>query len=186
MIDSKLLDQTKDLVRNRIPWMRKGMKDEPVYLHSWRVYEALEKHGFDDEVQLAGLLHDIVEDGGVSLDELREFWYSDRVVHLVDLSSHDESIRGSLERWIAMLERMITEGDRDVWAVKLADISDNLTQVHHMPNSDNIARFLNKKCPVFVYYGEKYFSGSEFYQEFLERYFTQVKSLYGYFEESLE
>lgn len=98
------------------------------------------------------------------------------------MSSHDERIHDGFERWAGMIERMIREEDKDVWAIKLADISDNLTQVHHMPNPDSIAIFLNKKCPVFVYYGNKYFSGTEFYDLFLERYFDQLRRLYQYLE----
>jgi (p)ppGpp synthase/HD superfamily hydrolase len=36
--------------------------DSPAYIHSLRVYEFLKKHNFDEDIQLAGLLHDIIED----------------------------------------------------------------------------------------------------------------------------
>jgi hypothetical protein len=50
-----------------------------------------------------------------------------------------------------------------------------------MPNKEKLDVFLNKKCPVFVYYGNKYFWWTEFYNEFLERYFNQIKSYNQYF-----
>jgi (p)ppGpp synthase/HD superfamily hydrolase len=36
--------------------------NSPAYIHSLRVYELLKNHGFDEDTQLAGLLHDIIED----------------------------------------------------------------------------------------------------------------------------
>jgi hypothetical protein len=80
-----------------------------------------------------------------------------------------------------MLERIIQENDKNIRAIKLADISDNLTECHLMPDKDKLNIFLNKKCPVFVYYGNKYFGGTEFYNEFLERYFNQLKVYNQYF-----
>jgi hypothetical protein len=56
-----------------------------------------------------------------------------------------------------MLEKIIGENNKAAWAVKIADISDNLTECHLMPNKEKLDVFLNKKCPVFVYYGNKYF-----------------------------
>gem|GEM_PF-4090664 len=43
-----------------------------MYIHSVRVYEFLKTHGFSDDVQYAGLLHDIVEDGGYTFEQLKE------------------------------------------------------------------------------------------------------------------
>jgi len=57
-----------------------------------------------------------------------------------------------------MLERLMKEENKDARAIKLADISDNLSECHLMPNKRKLERFLMKKCPVFVYYGNKYFA----------------------------
>lgn len=73
------------------------------------------------------------------------------------------------------------ENNTNAWAIKLADISDNLLECHLMPNKEKLERFLNKKYPVFIYYGNKYFGGTEFYNELLERYFKQVKAYNQYF-----
>jgi hypothetical protein len=84
-------------------------------------------------------------------------------------------------RWQKMLARLMQEDNKQAWAVKLADISDNLTECHLMPKPEKKEKFLNKKCPVFVYYGNKYFWGTEFYNEFLERYYEQMKKYNQYF-----
>ncbi len=73
-----------------------------------------------------GLLHDIVEDGGVPLEELRAAGFSERVMRLVDLCSHDASIEGTDARWVVMIARLVQAGDSDAWAIKVADLADNL------------------------------------------------------------
>ena len=73
-----------------------------------------------------GLLHDIVEDGGVPLEELRAAGFSERVVRLVDLCSHDAAIEGTDARWVVMIAQLVRAGDSDAWAIKVADLVDNL------------------------------------------------------------
>jgi hypothetical protein len=117
----------------------------------------------------------------MNLKELRELGYSDKILYLVDLSTHNDSIDDGFERRQRMLERLIAEDNKSVWAIKLADISDNLLECHLMPNKEKLDKFLNKKCPVFIYYGNKYFGGTGFYSEFLDRYFKQMKAYNQYF-----
>jgi len=175
------IEQSIDLVKSKIWWTRKGTDDIPNYEHSLRVYKSLKKHGFDENTQMAWLLHDIIEDGWMSLEELRELGYSDNTLRLVDLSTHDNLVEDKFERRQKMLVRLIQENDKEAWAIKLADISDNLTECHLMPKPEKKEIFLNKKCPVFIYYGNKYFWGTQFYNEFLERYFEQMKVYNQYF-----
>jgi (p)ppGpp synthase/HD superfamily hydrolase len=73
-----------------------------------------------------GLLHDIVEDGGVLPEELCAAKFIERVVRLVDLCSHDASIEGTDARWVVMIARLVQAGDSDAWAIKVADLVDNL------------------------------------------------------------
>jgi hypothetical protein len=121
-----LEQRAEALVRERIPGMRKGTTDKPAYTHSFHVRDLLEEHGYGPEVCLAGLLHDIVEDGDVPLEELRAAGFSERVVGLVDLCSHDASIEGTDARWVVMIARLVQADDSDAWAIKVADLADNL------------------------------------------------------------
>ncbi|GIF49912.1 HD domain-containing protein [Asanoa ferruginea] len=58
----------------------------PYIAHPRAVAAALVEHG--DEAVMAGLLHDVVEDCGVTLDELRAMGYPERVVSAVDSVTH--------------------------------------------------------------------------------------------------
>lgn len=137
------------LVRTRIPGMRKGTTDKPAYMHSFHVRDLLEEHGYGPEVCCAGLLHDIVEDGGVSLEELRAAGFSERVVRLVDLCSHDASIEGNDARWVVMIARLVQAGDADAWAIKVADLVDNLRGSGTM-KAERREWMINVKRPLMV------------------------------------
>ena len=49
--------------------VRKG-SDIPYIIHPVQVSLILQRHGFDEDLAIAGLLHDTVEDTGASLDEI--------------------------------------------------------------------------------------------------------------------
>lgn len=174
---SPTFEETEKLVKERILWFRKWTKDIPNYLHSFHVRDILKKNRFNETVQMAGLLHDIVEDWNTTFDELFSLWYSEEVVRLVDLATHDMEINDSFERWEWMMKRLEDACDRDAWAIKLADICDNVYLCHLMPILKKRKRFLLEKCPYFVEQGNKWFWWSEFYLEFLKRYHTQLNRL---------
>ncbi len=109
----------------RIPGMRKG-SDTPASTHSFHVHDILQAHGFSAEVCIAGLLHDVIEDAGVTFDELKSFGFSDHIIHLVDLCTHDEFIQNGDARWVKMIARLVDENSTEAWAIKIADVLDNV------------------------------------------------------------
>ena len=177
---SPTFSETEELVKSRIIWFRKWTKDVPNYIHSFHVREILKNNRFDETVQMAWLLHDIVEDWNTSLDELRSLWYSEEIVRLVDLATHDMNVNDSFERWKWMMKRLEDACDTNAWAIKLADISDNVQWCHTMPNINKKRRFLYEKCPYFVEQWNKLFWWSEFFLEFLRRYHAQLQRLVIY------
>lgn len=54
----------------------------PYYLHVFAVRDALAEHGID--AQIAGVLHDVIEDTGITADELRAAGVPDHVVRAVE------------------------------------------------------------------------------------------------------
>lgn len=127
-----MIDTAMQLVRERIPGNRKG-SDKPAYGHSLEVGEMLREAGFGEEVCVAGVLHDVVEDGDMSLEELRSLGFSHRVVELVGLCSHDNAIEGGDARWVCMMANLVKAGDADAWSIKLADILSNIGDSGTMP-----------------------------------------------------
>ncbi len=167
-------EQTEKLVKERITWFRKWTTNIPNYTHSLNVRDLLKFHGFDETVQMAWLLHDIIEDWDTTLQELAEMWYSQEVLTLVDLATHNKETEDKFQRRKDMMKRLEEANNKSAWAVKLADISDNVTQCHLIPNSEKRKRFLYEKCSYFVRQGNKRFWWTDFYQEFLDRYLKQM------------
>ena len=144
-----------NLVQTKITGHRKGLPDVPAYQHSIRVSEAISTwSGADDETILAALLHDVVDDGGVSFEELRSMGFSENVIHLVDLCSHDVKIADKDARWVNMVARLALAGDARAWAIKLADVRDNLGESESLDESRRNF-MLNVKAPLLLKLSEK-------------------------------
>src|SRR5689334_6230581 len=115
------LGSTIDLMRRA----HEGQIDKsgrPYYLHPLRVAmrlahcSAAERH--------AALLHDVVEDTPVTLDELRDLGYDEEVLALVDLLTRRAPAGESHNEYI---ERLIQSRNPKALRVKLADVYDNMS-----------------------------------------------------------
>ena len=136
------------LIQTRIPGSRKGT-DVPAWTHSEHVFETLRRYKLPEEVCLAGMLHDIVEDGETSLEELKELGFSDRTIALVSLCTHDMNMFEGDARWVRMISRLIDANDLDAWSIKLADLFDNAKSAHTM--SPDRQRFnMEVKVPLML------------------------------------
>lgn len=94
-----------------------GVKDEdgePYILHCLRVM----MNAKDPQAQQVALLHDLVEDTAVTLDELRNAGFSADVVQAIDLITHRES--DSYADYVIQLSENRLARD-----AKLADLQDN-------------------------------------------------------------
>lgn len=146
------------LVKEKIVGTRKGLSNEPNYMHSVRVYESVKSlHHWDDpdfELFLAALLHDIVEDGKVSFEELRQLDFTGRTLELIHLCTHDTSIENKTERWTLMIANLIEAKDDEAWYIKLCDLADNLTQSHGLTEENR--KFMREvKAPLMLRVTEK-------------------------------
>lgn len=96
-----------------------GNGEMPFIEHSLAVAERLAEHGFPDEVLAAALLHDVIEKGGVELDELRER-FGDTVMGLVDALTENAAISSYEERKDEHRNRVARAG-RQAQAIFAAD-----------------------------------------------------------------
>ena len=155
----ELRDKAETLVRECIKGGRKGLPDEPSYMHSFRVRDlVISCHhcdDCDDDLFLAALLHDVVEDGGVSFQELRDMGFTERTIHFVALSTHPLDVKDSTERWLLMTARLVEADDEDAWRIKLADLTDNLRQCKSL-SPENRRFMIEVKAPLFLRLTKKY------------------------------
>jgi hypothetical protein len=94
-----------------------GQRDkegQPYVLHSLRVMMKLQ----GEDAQIVGVLHDVVEDTSVTLDDLRAAGFSEAVLAAVSLVTHDKG-----EPYADYVVRC--KGNAIARRVKLADLEDN-------------------------------------------------------------
>lgn len=92
---------------------------QPYVQHVIRVRDALREHG--EEAQIAGVLHDIVEDTPISLDDLRTIGVTRRA-----LAAVDSVTRRPGETYMDLIRR--AAADPLGRLVKLADNADNSSE----------------------------------------------------------
>jgi len=113
----------------------KRYSGEPYFIHPAAVAKHLAQLGMDAETVAAGLLHDAVEDTGVSEEEIEKEFGKD-VRFLVDgvtkLGKH--KYQGA-ERHAESLRRLLvaTSADVRVLIIKLCDRYHNMTTLQHVP-----------------------------------------------------
>jgi (p)ppGpp synthase/HD superfamily hydrolase len=124
---SKLLDEALALAaRAHSGQLRKG-SDIPYIQHPVHVGIILLKHGFPEEVVLAGVLHDVVEDTGVPLAELASRFGPEVARLVAGVTEHKRE--GDAERpWRVRKEEQLhhlRQADALLAALKAADALHN-------------------------------------------------------------
>ena len=105
---------------------RKGTRF-PYLIHPIRVAWILERHGYDDEIVAAGLLHDTLEDTNATKPEIAER-YGERVARLVEaVSEADKTLAWSDRRGATIAK--VAEADADVLPLLAADKLDNVRSI---------------------------------------------------------
>lgn len=92
---------------------------EPYIVHPKGVFNILKAFGASEDVLTAALLHDTVEDCGVSINELEEL-FGKRVAELVSEVTTDSKEKETLGKELALDREMYNVSD-DAVTLKLAD-----------------------------------------------------------------
>lgn len=105
---------------------QKCRNQKPLILHSIRVGLKLYELSQPQEVIIAGILHDLVEDTDCTIKEINKEFGS-RVANLV-ASVSQEKIRDYKERWRVLMEKIKKVG-KPAMILKLIDIYENLNYI---------------------------------------------------------
>jgi len=97
---------------------------QPYFGHVMRVYDLLREKFPDasEDVQHAALLHDTVEDCGVTADDLRTKGYSDETIRIVESVTKDPDDGLT---YAERMDRLARSGIAGALQVKICDLSDN-------------------------------------------------------------
>ncbi len=125
----KIFDRALIFAYNAHRGQTRKYSGEPYICHSIAVAATLEKFGYDEDVQIAGLFHDIIEDTHYNFADIYEEFnlkIAKLVLEVSDISKPSDgnrAIRKTIDR--EHLKNASLEGK----AIKLADLIDNTKNI---------------------------------------------------------
>lgn len=112
-----------------------GNNPKPVILHSIRVTMILYNFNYEQDIIVAALLHDLLEDSSCVPDEIAETFGS-QVAKLVSALTFDKTIVNRKTRFKDEIDKAIA-GGRNSALIKAADLIDN-SRYYHLAAEDII------------------------------------------------
>src|SRR5262249_19544865 len=106
--------------------------------HPKAVAELLAEHGYGEQILAAALLHDVIEDSEITVEEL-EGLFGREVAQMVETLSDDESIESYRERKDEH-RRRVADADGDLLAVYASDKLANIATLRaaHAEHGDTV------------------------------------------------
>lgn len=148
-----------------------GDNPKPVVLHSIRVAMDLYNRGYDSQIIIAALLHDLLEDTAVTKQEIQAT-FGTEVAGIVEATSFDTRIETERERYRDTFGRCFDVG-RPAVIVKAADILDN-SHYYHLAETAELQTILLDKMGYFIEKAEPFLQDEPLYFELREA-FSRVK-----------
>ncbi len=126
---------------------KSGKNPKPVILHSIRVGMYLLESGYETDIVVVGILHDLIEDSDVTIDDIKNN-FSQEIASWVESVSFKPQINDTVEQYKEMFARTILEGRIPV-VVKAADILANSLYIHLVTETEK-QKFLIDKIKYFL------------------------------------
>jgi GTP pyrophosphokinase len=104
-------------------YSKSGKNTKPVVLHSIKTAFYLMEKGYSKDIIVAGLLHDLIEDSGASISDIKKEFGSE-IAEIVGAVSFNPKIKDGKQKHIDMFKRTVKSGTKAT-IVKCTDIFDN-------------------------------------------------------------
>lgn len=162
----------EELMNNAIEYLAialntTGHNEKPVLIHSIRVGFHLYELGYSDDIVIAGILHDILEDTETTKSELQNN-FGINITNIIAANSFNTLIEDKTEQFKDMFKRCMEYG-REALIIKAADILDNSNYIKFVRNKEmrdwllfkmdsfiNISRELIETEEIWIKLKEKY------------------------------
>lgn len=122
---------------------------KPVLFHDIRVGVYLYEQGYNEDIVLAGLLHDALEWSSAPKQLLIDE-FGEQVVRLVMASTKDDSITDKHEKTKELITRCVDNGE-EALIVKTADILDSFKWYSTQKNVDQLKYCMRNAEAIFAY-----------------------------------
>lgn len=115
----------------------------PYILHPIRVMQRLRTN--DQELMTIAILHDVVEDSEITINDLKEKGFSDRVINALELLTHSDG-----EEYEEYIRKIAS--NEDATRVKLEDLRDNsdITRLKGLRQKDHERMIKYNKAYMFL------------------------------------
>lgn len=113
-----MINKAKKYSEEKHKGQKRKWTGDAYYTHPLAVYNIVRCYTDDEDTQVAALLHDTIEDCGVSAKDLNEE-FNDEVAHIVWMLSHQEETKGWLNKRVEYIQR-ISNGDVKNQAILVA------------------------------------------------------------------
>ena len=151
-----------------------GKNPKPVILHSIRVGIHLYNFGYDRDIVIAAILHDVIEDTDVKIEEL-ESRFGQKIARLIGANSFDKGIINRTKRYKENFERCRKTG-KNALIVKAADLFDNADYYHLAPTKE-LVKWLLGKLKYFIDHYKDELKEEVVYQSLVKKYEMIAKVL---------
>lgn len=170
MIDINL--KFERLINNAIEYLSitlntTGHNDKPVLLHSIRVGFHLYELGYSEDIVLAGLLHDILEDTKTSKSDLQDK-FGVKITQMVSENSFNPLIEDKTEQFKDMFKRCVVYG-KEALIIKAVDILNNSNYIQFVNNKE-IREWLLFKMKSFIDISAELIKTEEIWIKLNEKY----------------
>lgn len=164
-------------------FLESGDNPKPVVFHSLRVGMRLWSLGYGRDVTIAGVLHDVLEDTGVTGDELIEE-FGPEVYRLVMANSHDRSIEDEGDWYVDVFDRCFKEG-REALVIKAVDFYDNL-DYYGVGDDNELTVHLLRKARYFIELSAKLIAERQVHRDLKEKYDRLLETKFSEYVKHLE
>lgn len=137
------------LVKN---YSQTGKNPKPVIFHSLRVAFYLLDNGYDMDLFITAVLHDLIEDSDVVKKDI-SLSFGPKIANWVDALSFDRSIDDKEDRYKKMFRR-IKQAGREALIIKCADIYFNSFYIKLVDDQDE-RHFLTSKLQYFLNFSKE-------------------------------
>lgn len=145
--------------------LKTGNNPKPVLLHSFRVANILYENGYEENVVISGILHDLIEDTDVSYNDIKNEFGED-IANIVQAVSFDKNIQDKYEQAKALFNNCLKQG-KEALLVKCADLIENIDYVQFVPK---MRKELLKKYNLFLEISKKIIGKEKIYKKLEKKY----------------
>ena len=147
-----------------------GKNEKPVILHSISVGILLFNLGYEADIVISGILHDILEDTGYGVNKLSDE-YGEAITNIVMAVSYNSEIKDKLKQNEDIFIRCELNGSKAL-IVKCADLIDNMPYISLIEDK-NLYKTVIQKYKDFINYSNK-IKDEQVFSKYMEVYRNHI------------